>query len=125
VRYGYFSRALEGPEGEQIVNPNKLSTLWNKLGNKQKKLLVPNEDERRELDNFSLLVGKNQKAINLMWNPQTGQMNTDLITALMLANPITSLKEMILGRMGNKLLTGEKSREEIVKRIIEKMKKGE
>lgn len=123
VRYGYLSRAMEGAEDMRVVNPNKLSTLWRNLGENQKKALFPSAAERREMDNYSMLVGKNQKAVHLMFNPMTGQVNSDLITALMLANPITSLKEIVLGRMGNKLLTGEQPREAIVKKLIERLQK--
>lgn len=123
VRAAYFSRAMEGPEGRKVTNPNKLKTLWTQLGDRQKKILVPDKSHRRYLDNFVSLTEMNQKATNMMWNPLTGQINSDLVTALMLANPLTSLKEIGLGRFANKLLTGEKSRGEIVNKLIEKKSK--
>jgi hypothetical protein len=123
IKYSYFSRAIEGVEDHKVVNPNKLKTLWNKLGDKQKQLLVPNPKERREFDNFALLVQKNPKAVNLMWNPNTGQVNSDIVSAVMLSHPLMSLKEIMIGRLANKLLTGEKPREEIVKRLIQRIDK--
>jgi hypothetical protein len=126
VRYSFFSRAMEGPEEMRVVNPNKLKTLWSNLGEKQKRILIPDEEQRRALDNFSILVGKNQKAVNKMWNPQTGQMNSDLITAYMFMNPVTSLKEILLANAGNKALTSEKFRRDVVARTIkQKRKQGE
>jgi len=118
VRYGYFSRALEGPEDMRVVNPNKLSTLWRKLGTRQKQVLVPDAAQRRNLDNYSSLVGMNQKAVNIMWNPATGQMNMDAITAITALHPIKAIPEMIGGRVGNNLLTNQQTRENVVNSII-------
>ena len=123
VRYSYFSRALEGAEGEQVVNPNKLKTLWNKLGNKQKQILIPDEKDRRAFDNFVMLVNKNPKAVNKMWNPNTGQINSDLIKGWMIMHPVKSLKEVAGGWFGNKALTSEKFREKTVGKMIERKEK--
>lgn len=123
IKYSYFSRAMEGPEDMKVVNPNKLSTLWKKLGDRQKRSLIPDENERRELDNFSRIVGMNQKAINKMWNPATGQMNLDVITAMMMSHPLSFIKEIAGSRIANKALTSEGFREKVVKRLIERQGK--
>jgi hypothetical protein len=124
IRYAYLSRAMEGPSDMKVVNPHKLRTLWNKLGENQKKILFPNDSERREMDNFSLLVGKNPKAVNRMWNPETGQKNLDLITALTLMHLPKSLKEIVGGALGTKFLTSENQREKVVGKIL-KSREGE
>jgi len=118
VRYSYFSRALEGAEDMRVINPNKLSTLWNKLGTRQKRVFMPSAAQRREMDNFSRLVGMNQKAVNMMWNPQTGQMNMDAITAIMALHPIKALPEIVGARAANRLLTNEGVRNRVVEGIV-------
>jgi hypothetical protein len=123
IRYAYLSRALQGEEGMKVVNPAKLKTLWNNLGDNQKKLLFPDKEQRKELDNYVRLVQMNPKAVHKMFNPMTGQMNSDLLTGYMLMNPIKSLKEISIGMLGNKLLTSEKSRQKIVGKTIKKMEK--
>ncbi len=120
VRASYFSRAIEGAEDMKAVNPNKLKTLWTDLGDKQKKILIPDEKERREFDNYVMLVGKNPKAVNLMWNPQTGQINSSIVTAIMAMHPLMSLKEIVTGRGASKLLTNENFRNKVVKKIIDR-----
>ena len=122
IRYSYFSRAMEGPEDIKHVNPNKLKTLWTKLGEKQKKLLVPEISERRNLDNYVSLVQKNPKAVNKMLNPLTGQINNSLVSAYLLMHPIKSLKEIVLGNLGQRQLTSEKARERIVEGIMKRRK---
>jgi len=123
IRYSYFSRALQGSEGLKSINPNKLKTLWTKLGDNQRKVLIPDANERKQLDNYVRLVEMNPKATNKMFNPQTGQMNSDLITAYMFMHPGKSLKEIVLGWMGNKGLTSEKFRNKVVQKMIERKSK--
>lgn len=88
IKYSYLSRALRGSEDDRNADPRILKNLWsdNKLGQNQKKALMPNKKERQEMDDFSRLVGMNSKALNRMSNPETGQ---QLKTALGLA-PIIS-----------------------------------
>lgn len=123
VRYAYLSRALQGSEGMKSINPNKLKTLWTKLGDNQKKTLIPDASHRRQLDNYVRLVDMNPKAVNKMFNPQTGQMNSDLITAYMFMNPGKSLKEIVWGMIGNRVNTSEKFRNKVVSKMIERKRK--
>lgn len=120
VRSAYFSRAIEGPEDMKVVNPNKLRTLWTDLGDNQKKVLIPDAAERRQFDNYVMLVDKNQKAVNLMWNPQTGQVNSSIITAIMAMHPMMALKDIVVGRGTSKLLTSEDARKKVVDKIIKR-----
>lgn len=80
VKYSYLSRSLRGPENERYVDPNALKTLWGdtKLGQKQKKSLFHNQSERKELDDYSKLVGMNSESLGRMFNPKTGQRNLDI-----------------------------------------------
>ena len=108
----YFSRALEGPEGNQVINPNKLSNLWKSLGTKQKKSLIPNKSDRLELDDYINLVGKNTESLNLMYNPKTG--------ARGLIHDIYEVPVGLAMRPINKLLTSEKYRNKLVNEMIKK-----
>lgn len=83
-KYSYLSRAKEGEEGFQKVNPSRFAQLFskNKLGDKQKSVLFNNE-ERRELGNYSKLVKMNPEALSRMFNPKTGQRNAEYGSVLM------------------------------------------
>lgn len=113
VRYSYFSRALDGDDINKSINPNKLKSLWNNLGRRQKNALVPNELERRNLDNFVRLTNMNQKAVNMMWNPSTGQINSDLFSLFSLKNPAL----IPAGRVANNALTSENLRNRLVEQL--------
>ena len=122
LRYGYFGNAYEGSENLKAVNPNKLKTLWIKLGDRQKQILLPNKADRKEMDNFVRLVQMNPKATNLMLNPPTGQMNMDIISAYMAMHPASSIPTILKSKVANSFLTSEKSRRQFVASLI-KMKR--
>lgn len=84
VKYSYLSRALQGTENERTINPSKLRTLWTNetLGQNQKKALIPDQAERKELDDYSKLVGMNPEAAYRMFNPRTGYRNAEHSNAL-------------------------------------------
>jgi hypothetical protein len=79
LRAAYFSRAMDGSEGNRQINPNKLATLWsgNNLGIKQKQALIPSKSQRRQLDDFAKRTKMNSHALDIMHNPKTGQTNLD------------------------------------------------
>lgn len=83
-KYSYLSRAVEGENGFEKVNPSRLSTLLSKnnLGSKQKSVLFSPE-ERIKLDAYSKLVKMNPDSLSRMFNPKTGQRNAEYGTALM------------------------------------------
>ena len=74
--YGWLSNAVD--ESGRL-NPSKFRTMWNKLGDEQKNILVPDEKMRNRLSDYSSLVSKNQKALYRMHNPPTGQQASDIL----------------------------------------------
>ena len=67
LAYSYFSKSIK--DGK--LNPLKFNTQYTGLGEKQKNaLLTP--DELKNLKNYSDLVEKNTRPLNIMFNPQTG-----------------------------------------------------
>lgn len=126
--YSYFSRALDN---EGNLNPAKLGTLYSKLGKNQLKVLVPDQEMRRSLSNYVKLQGMNKEAQYLMFNPKTGQRNTDaLITGLLalgghlatgnIKGAATAVAApLIAGRYTTKALTSPQFREALVKAMIE------
>lgn len=127
LAYSYFSRALK--EGQ--FNPQTLKTLYKNLGDRQKEALL-SKDMIKNLSEYSKLVEKNTKPLNLMFNPETGQkasfMLTNLPTILSTAGalatgsiPLTAMAAAtpsLLARPATKLLTSETLRNQIVDRMI-------
>lgn len=128
LAYSYFSRALDD-EGE--LQPAKLSTAINKLGKNQLKALVPDQQLRNQLKDYSKLQGMNKDAHLTMFNPKTGQQNLDLDVLKSIA--LGSVGHMLGGNIGalgsalgsslganlaTKALTSENIRNAIVKEMI-------
>lgn len=131
LAYSYFSRSLD-KDGN--LNPGKLSTLINNLGKNQFKALVPDSSMREELNKFNKLYSMNNKSVNLMQNPATGQQALDIMP-LLLSHAGSSLAGGALGGFPGALaglvapglasrpivnwLTSPSVRESIVKKMIE------
>lgn len=126
LAYSYLSRALDN---EGNLNPAKLSTAIKKLGKNQLKELVPDPIMRRRLLNYTKFEGMNKEAQYLMFNPKTGQRNSDALVAGMMAllghtfaGDIGALAAAGVpiagGRLMTKALTSEKLRESLVKAMI-------
>lgn len=64
----YLSKAIE--DGK--VNPKKLATLYDSLGENQREVLIPDQSLRKKLENYSKLVHLNSEPLDLMRNPKTG-----------------------------------------------------
>lgn len=116
VRYGYFSRAIKGEENAKFLDPNALKELWTKgLGDNQKRVLVPNIEKRKELDNFSRMTINNKAALELMHNPKTGHI---LSAKNILKAPFGIAARPIVSR-----LSSEDYRERLVAKMMEKAAK--
>jgi len=79
-----------------------------------------------KLKNYSTLRNMNEKALNLMYNPQNGAKNVKLLLGGVAAGmaPHTAAGAY-LGSVGfNKLMTNPKAREWLVNRMIEKQGQG-
>lgn len=75
LAYGYLSRALDN---EGNFNPEKFATSIKQLGPNQLKALFPDKATRKEVLNYKALVNKNPRALKVMFNPLTGQVNSDI-----------------------------------------------
>lgn len=121
VAYHYLSKALDN---DGNVSPNILATQINKLGPKQFKALVPNEELRNNLTNYSKLTGMNQESLSTMFNPKTGQRNLDSLITGIGAGATSSgharalLTALLGGRLMSKALTSEEIRNSLVKKMI-------
>jgi hypothetical protein len=116
--YGYLQRALDE---NGVLNPLKLKTLISKnaLGQRQFEALFPNPVIRNALRDYSDLVNMNTKALKLMQNPETGQMNMDLLP-LLSSSPTNFLLKLTGAPLAGKLLRSEKTRTKLVKKITNK-----
>jgi len=118
--YGYLQRAMDE---NNVLNPLKLKTLLSKnsLGNKQFEALFPNPVLRNALRDYVNLVDMNTKGLKLMQNPETGQMNMDILP--LLSKSPTSLTAKILGApVLAKKLRSEKTRNKLVNKMIKTTK---
>lgn len=122
VAYHYLSKALDD---DGNVSPNILAKQISNLGSKQFKLLVPDDNLRNNLSNYSKLTKMNQEALSTMFNPKTGQRNLDsLLTGVGAGATATgharALATALLGgRAMTKALTSESIRNALVKKMIE------
>ena len=114
--YGYLQRAMDE---NGVINPMKLKTLLsrNSLGPRQMKALFPDAKIRNELLDYTALIGKNTKGLKLMENPETGQMNMDILP--LLSKSPGGLAAKVLGANPlAKKLSNEKTRNNLVKQMI-------
>jgi len=129
IALDYFSRAVD--DGK--LNPLKLRTLFDGLGERQKKtLLTPGEIKK--LKDFSTLVQKNTDPLTVMFNSRSGERGlsneaSSVISSLggiigtastgsIPSGMLSALLPALLGRPITKLLSNEKSREKIIKKLI-------
>lgn len=96
LKHSFLSRALEGTEDARSINPNRLSNLlsYKNLGQKQKNVLFPEKQERKELEDYTKLVKMNPEALSRMYNPKTGYRNSGI------ENMITSGIGTVIGGLG-------------------------
>jgi hypothetical protein len=114
----YLSPAYE--DGK--INPLKLSSLYHKLGKRQRVELFGKETNEK-LKNYSDLVRKNKEGFNLMFNPKTGARLGHIGSLLTAGTHLPAALGLSgLGNIANRLLTSESFREKLVKAIIEDKK---
>lgn len=116
----YLSRAIN-EEGE--LNPLKFKTLYNKLGQKQRKELFGDGKLHNDIKDYVDLVGKNTDSFNLMFNPKTGARTTPFLAQMgAVVSAPSYLKTIMLGaaagKGATKALTSEKFREKLVNEMI-------
>ncbi len=113
--YRYLQRAMDE---NNVLNPLKLKTLLsrNALGPKQLEALFPNPVLRNALRDYVNLVDMNTKGLKLMQNPETGQMNMDILP-LLSKGPKSLAGKMLVAPMVAKKLTSEKTRTKLVNKM--------
>lgn len=116
VGHAYLQRALDE---NNVINPMKLFTLLsrNSLGDKQFKALFPDKGIQTELRDIVDLTRMNTKGLKLMQNPETGQMNMDILP-LISKTPFGLGGKMLAGRPINSYLTSEKVRENLIQKML-------
>ena len=114
--YGYLLRAMDE---NNVLNPLKLKTLLSKnsLGNKQFEALFPNPVIRNALRDYVNLVDMNTKGLKLMQNPETGQMNMDILP-LLSKSPASLGAKMLGAPVLAKKLRSEKTRTKLVNKMV-------
>lgn len=131
--YSYLSRGVDD-SGTKVIpeaNPTKVVQLYNKLGEKQQKSLFPDAADRSALNRLTNAVKLNQEALNLMFNPKTGQRNLEM-GGLLGAGAATAAGkkyDLVGGALGsltgylgvakgiNSLLTSQKMRDRYLKSL--------
>lgn len=93
LAYGYLAKTLDN---EGNFNPFKFATAMKNLSAKQLKVLFPDKKVRKEVLNYKSLVNKNSRSLNVMFNPLTGQVNSD-VAPHVLANVIGGLTGLVAG----------------------------
>lgn len=110
----YLSAAYE--EGK--LNPVKLSSLYHKLGKRQKVELFGKENNEK-LKHYTDLVHKNKEGFNLMFNPKTGARLGHIGTVVTGATHLPAAFGLAgIGKVANKILTSESFREKLIKAMI-------
>lgn len=73
--YAYLSRSVDNSNNQIMPELNVIDFVrrYNKLGDRQKKVLFSNAADRRALDKMTNIVKLNSEAFEAMKNPKTGQ----------------------------------------------------
>lgn len=123
--YAYLKGAEEkSAEGVGNLNPKKVAALINALGNRQFKALYPEEKTRQMLLDYGNARGMNEKALNVMHNPETGAKAIPLIQMMAaMSSPTSAIAGTAGSYLANKLLTSPSLRENLINKMIENSKK--
>jgi hypothetical protein len=115
----YLSRAVDEFGN---VDPVKLSSLIEGLGNRQFEALFPEKNVRESLKRFSRLRGMNQEALSQMHNPKTGARNAKIIAGLVGATiqPHKAAGILAGSALFNRIMTSPAIRDALVKRMLSK-----
>lgn len=126
----YLSRAIE----DGGVNPLTLRSLYNKLGESQKDVLIKDKSLKEKLKNYVDLVGKNTEPLTAMTNVKTGQRNLDAVTVgimSLLGHGVagnygalaSGALPVVAGKVATKALTSEKLRESLITEMLKNRSK--
>lgn len=123
--YMHLSKAIN--KGE--FSPTRFRTLYNKLGDKQKELLIPDTKMRKSFEDYTKLVEMNIEGLDVMRNPKTGYRNLQSVLSAIqgivgygVGNVPGAIAGLTIPGMAAKLathvLTSPKVRQSLVQAII-------
>lgn len=129
LAYSYLSKAMT--DGK--LNPLKFKTLFNNLGEGQKKALLGNNEAIKQIKDYSTLIQKNTEPLNIMFNPKTGQRSLSelpllsvlsgasgaLATGSVPGGILATLLPGLLARPLVKAVTSPKIRDKVINRLIQ------
>ncbi len=146
LAYAYLERTLD-TEGK--FDAKTFAKMIGDLGNEQFKTLFPDKAMQKKLLDYGRVRGMSEEALNLMYNPKTGQRNLSSWSYIMnaiksgaekggaiggpvLGKPIGAAlgavaapAGLIVGSTGlAKTLTNPETRQKVIERILEKQKAG-
>jgi hypothetical protein len=102
------------------VSPKELAALIDALGNRQFKALFPDAKIRQNLTDFGNLRGMNSKALDVLFNAETGVKAIPWLYFMeFLRNPQGAIAMSMGSRISNKWMTDPKVRSEVIKKISE------
>lgn len=117
LRYAVFSDELGEPSVKHMTE-----TL-SRLGPKQKENLIPDAQMRKNMEDLALVTKLNPKAMQQMYNPETGAWSKILETVKhgvgLAAGYGAGTIPIAAGRYATQKLTNEASREAIVKALLD------
>lgn len=95
LAYDYFRPAFkDGANGKKLM-PRKMLELYNKLGDKTKdKLFTP--EFRKEMKRYGIRVGSNNRALEVMSNPNNGGKLSSILSAAEVAAALVKPMELAL-----------------------------
>ena len=100
------------------LNPIKLSTLYHKLGKRQR-VEIFGKENNEALKNYTDLVQKNKEGFNLMFNPKTGARLGHIGTIVAAGSHLPGALGLgVIGNIANKVLTSESFREKLINAMI-------
>lgn len=135
MAYAHYAPAIDE---NGVVNPQKLATLHGRLSPNQKSVLFNHNPELgKAMDKYAGLVGKNKKALNTMFIPETGAKLAAFaptatasagmsigasiagVPGAIVGAAVGATAPSIAGKIATKILTSEKVRNALVKAMLE------
>jgi hypothetical protein len=104
----------ENQMGDKYINPDKLLTLLNNIGDDRLKMLIKDRDTLSLVKQFKNNMGNGRQALEAMWNPKTGYAglaNNNAIATMKLMDDIANdlLKGDVKGLISKAIATASSS----------------
>lgn len=123
LAYAHLKRAQDK---YGAVDAKKLAARIDSLGPRQLEKIIPDEGLRQKVENFGKLRGMNEKALNNMYNPETGIGAVPIAQVMWAAaHPVSAVPAFGAAYGLNKVLTSPSIREKLVNKMIQNSSKKE